>query len=351
MALNLPAHKTFLQAFLDTRKQGTAEDLAQAQAAQAYGAANKSNMIASLLNQAGGGGIGGGMPAEGGQPGQTGQPGQQGGAPGGQGGGMSLNKALLLSGALGFTVPAPVNGVYHTAFGDFKVGESEAEKRTGEAKKEASAATLKSTAESSLGGAGINASFSALDHLMDNPRYANIAGTAEGKLINAQPLGVPVGAWLQKNLPSKFSPEDATIAGQAAAHMGNIVTGVAAKFKGPFKAMVSGIINNMKPNMGDSIEVQRGKINALRELSEFADQINGQIAKDIDAGMEPTAAILKAVQQTPFNDIMQKIESKIPKAVAPGMITIIDSSGAEHKIHRSNLDEARRRDPKVRVKQ
>ncbi len=348
MALNIPVPKTFMQSFLDTRKQGVAEDLARAQAQQARGKAAQSNMLASLLQQAGG------MGGMGGEGGQGGQGGGEGGMPGQQGegqGGPGLNKALLLSGALGFTVPPPVNGVYHTAFGNFKVGESEQEKRTGEAKKEASAATLKSTAESALGGAGTNASFEALDKLMNHPRYGNIAGTAEGKLINAQPLGLPVGSWLQKNLPSKFSPEDAAIAGQAAAHMGNIVTGVAAKFKGPFKAMVSGIINNMKPNMGDSIEVQRGKINALRELAQFADQINGSIAQDVNNGMDPTAATLKAVKETPFTQIMNQIEAKLPKAKGADIITIIDKNGDEHQIHKSNLPEARRRDPKVRVKQ
>ena len=139
-----------------------------------------------------------------GQPGQMGGQAGQGAAAGGQGGGMGLNRALLLSGALGFTVPPAVNGVYHTAFGDFKVGESDQEKREGEAKKEASAATLKSTAESSLGGAGTNASFEALDQLMNDPNYKNIAGTGEGKLINAQPLGLPLGSWLQKNIPSNL---------------------------------------------------------------------------------------------------------------------------------------------------
>lgn len=108
MAINIPIPKTFLQSFLDTRKQGSEEDLHKAQMAQAYGAANKSNMIANLLN----GGSAGGAP----------------GAGGGGSGSMNLNRALLLSGAMGFTVPPPVNGVYHTAFGDFKGGPSDVEK-------------------------------------------------------------------------------------------------------------------------------------------------------------------------------------------------------------------------------
>ncbi len=230
-----------------------------------------------------------------------------------RGGGMDMNKALMLSGALKLPTQV-VNGTLITSFGNYKVGESKEEERKGQTQEKGAEETLKSTSESALGGLGVNASFQALDKLMDNPNYKNIAGTLEGKTINAQPLGIPVGAMLQKNFPGKFSQEDADLAGQASAHMGNIVTGVAAKFKGPFKQMVNNIINNMKPNMGDSIATQKAKVKALQQLSNLADQQNGAIAQYINQGMDPTAAILRVAHES---DFPSQINSITTNANAP----------------------------------
>ena len=152
----------------------------------------------------------------------------------GQGGG-SNNSALLASGLLGLPTHV-IEGNIVTPFGSMKVGETPAERRQAQAKQKSASETLKSTSESAMGGLGVNASFDALENIMNNPSYKNIAGTMTGKVINSQPFGIPVGAMLQKNFPGQFSKEDAQLAGMANTHLGNIVTGVAAKFKGSIQA-------------------------------------------------------------------------------------------------------------------
>ncbi len=263
---------------------------------------------------------------------------------------MNAQTALMLSGR--FKLPTQVvEGKLITPFGNFDVGETPKEKRLGTAESEAAGQTLKKTSETSLSGLSLNASFQALDELMKNPRYENIAGTMEGKLINAQPLGLPLGAMLQKRLPSQFSKEDAELHGTASAHLGNVVTGVAQKFKGPYRNFVNGIINNMKPNMGDSKAVQQGKLRALRELNDIADEQNEMIAKDISNGMEPTAAILKAAKKiTPtyiqkrVNEARQKesIEKNEFKVKAPnGMVIKLPTEEQANALIKDHPDHVR----------
>lgn len=304
--------------------------LMEAQTQHAQANAAQSNMMAKLLE-----GVGGSM--------GNGENGSQ----------MGLNRAMLLAGALHMPTQV-VEGNLITPFGSFKVGETKAEGRAGEAQKEAAAATLKSTASNTLENANINGSIESLKEMMDNPAYENLAGTAKGKIITSQPLGLPVGSWLQKTFPGQFSPEEAQMAGAAQGHFGAIVTGVAQKFKGPFRNMVNSIIGNMKPNMGDSLAVQKGKLKSLSELSNLADEINGKIAQNISNGMDPTAAILKATKETPMSKIQEisnRTSKENHKANNSDMITIIDHNGKEHSIHRSNIDKARQRDPQLKVKQ
>jgi hypothetical protein len=255
-----------MQSMMDSKMRNK---LVPYQIEEMQGAAAKSQMLAKLIQKAMGGG-------------------------GGSGG--ANNSALLASGLLGLPTHV-VEGNIVTPFGNVKVGESAAEKRQGEAKQKASSEALKTTSENALSGLGVNASFDALEKIMDHPNYKNVAGTMEGKVINAQPFGIPVGAMLQKQFPKQFSKEDAQLVGMANSHLGNIVTGVAAKFKGPFKQMVNGIINTMKPNIGDSIETQKSKVKAWKQLSQLADTQNENIAKYINEGMDPTAAILKSSQR------------------------------------------------------
>lgn len=347
MALNIPMPGTMMDAFIKSRDQGVQNDLRRAQMEQARGAAQKSQMLANLLGGQFPGqpgaetAAGGGSQLEGGtQPSATGS-----GKPP-----MSLNQAMAAYLAMETPFPSAVDGVYHTAFGDFPAGETPAQKRIGTAQEQSAAAALKSTSESAIGGASVNPSIKALTDILDNPNYKNIAGTAEGKLINSQPLGIPLGSWLQKTFPNRFSKKDAELAGTAKTHMGTIITGVAAKFKGPFKQMVGDIINEMKPNLGDSVEMQRGKLRALQDLSDFADKVNESIAKDIGAGMDPTLAALKAAKEANADEKIRKIASSVNNPAMKDMIFIIDSTGKQHSIHESNLDEAKKIDPGLKVK-
>ncbi len=249
---------------------------------------------------------------------------------------MDVNKALFLSGKLKLPTQV-VNGQIITPFGSFRVGETKSQERAGETHEKNAQDILKTTAESAIGGLSVNASFQALDKIMEDPNYKNIAGTIEGKTITAQPFGIPVGSMLQQAFPGKFTPEDAQLAGQASTHMGNIITGVAAKFKGPFKQMINGIINNMKPNMGDSIAVQQSKIKSLRQLSDLADTQNDLIAKYVNEGMDPTAAIIRVAHETNFSDIISSYQGKnnntnpTPKTNNQGQV-ILYKKGKEYHV-------------------
>lgn len=200
--------------------------------------------------------------------------------------------------------------------------------------------TLKTISKSALGGLSVNASFDALDKMMDQPNYKNIAGTLEGKFINSQAMGLPTGAMLQSMFPNKFSASDANLAGQAEAHFGNIVTNVAERFKGPFKDMVRGVINSMKPNMGDSIAVQKGKIQTLKQLSKLADQQELLISKYVNDGMDSTQAILKASQelQPQLSNVIsnqvdktsQQSQENISKNKMPTRALVVEHNGKKY---------------------
>lgn len=283
--------------------------LRQAQSSEAMAKAKQATMLANLL--------GGSVGAQG-----NNQPGK-----------MNVNQALAAYAAMGIPAPTPSGGKLFTAFGTFDVGETPEQKRVADTSAQASGQTLKSVSQSELESMPLNVSFKALHGLMDNPAYANIAGTAEGKLINAQPFGIPVGSWLQKTFPKRFTPEEANVAGLAKAHMGNIVTSVSSKFKGPFKAMVGNLINEMKPNMGDSIETQKGKLAALEELNAVADNINSKIDKYINDGMSSTAAILRASQETDLDSIINNVRSnyKNKSSRNQGLVNVSPASKALSK--------------------
>lgn len=324
MAQRLAQQKMAQERELKQQEYNINEPLRKAQTEQARAAAKKSNMISQMFDLA-----------------QK----KQGEVKQGEGktgtSGLNANTALLMSGALNLPTQV-VGGNIITPFGTFNVGETPEQTRKAETQKTTGTKTLEETAKSSLTSLPVNASFAALDKLMESPNYEKIAGTLEGKVINAQPLGIPVGSYLQKAFPKTFSKEDADLAGQVQAHFGNIVQGVASKFKGPFKDMINGIINNMKPNMGDSKATQQGKIKTLRQLSELADKQNEMIAKDVSNGMESTAAILKSSKE-----LMPEFKRLISNETASSQndIELPPREDLEHtaKLHNISVDEVIKR--------
>jgi hypothetical protein len=273
--------------------------LREAQAQEAMGNASKSRMMAKFLDSIVGGNDQAASEVNSPISKQTSSSNQ-----------MPMNKALTLAGILRLPTQV-VEGNLITPFGTYQVGENKADTRSAERQSRLSEKTLEGTAANSMESLGLNASFNALDKLMQSPNYKNIAGTLEGKLINSQFMGIPTGSMLQSAFPNKFSLKDAKLHGQASVHMGNIITGVASKFKGPFKTMVGGIINNMKPNMSDSIAVQKAKITALKQLSNLADEQNSRIAQYINNKMDPTAAIMRVAQETmpKYRQIISSVDS------------------------------------------
>lgn len=150
----------------------------------------------------------------------------------------------------------------------------------------------------------------ALQDTISQPHYKNIAGSLEGYALNAHPLGIPVGAILAKVAPGKFTPEDLDLIGTTNTQMGNVVLNVGSQFKGPFKQLINGLINGMKPNVNDPIEVQEGKIRALKVANELGQQQTVLYDKYLKkTGGNAIKAMEMTSKELPYKKIKEEIES------------------------------------------
>lgn len=69
---------------------------------------------------------------------------------------------------------------------------------------------------------------------------------------------------------SKFgTPEQQEHIGRLKASMGNIITAAAGDFKGAFRSGEQGLLNSMKPNESDTVQVMTGKMEALEYLNKI----------------------------------------------------------------------------------
>lgn len=263
----IPQAKSGLDTFNELMQQTQENQYRQALSRQAFANAKRAEVISNLLNQAFAGGGGGA--------GTTGTEGNAGG-----GGSMSgePNPGVAMLYRLGILKPTP-----------WDTSRIEQEKKSKEE-------LNKNTLETSYGQLGLNASFNALDTIFKDKEYREFAGTPSSQLMTSAPGGFPLGTFLQKNLPSKFPSTAAKKLAAANTHMGNIVVGVAEKLKGPFKQLSSNLINSMKANPTDSIEVQEAKIRQLRLLSELADRQN-ELISQLSKTMNPTEAVVESTRQ------------------------------------------------------
>lgn len=149
----------------------------------------------------------------------------------------------------------------------------------------------------------------ALKETISAPNYKNLAGSLEGYALNAQPMGIPLGAVLAKVAPGKFKPEDLDLLGQANTHMGNVVLHVGQQFKGPFKQLINGLITQMKPNVNDPYEVQQGKVRALEVANELGQRQTELYDKHLKDGMSPIQAMAATDKELPYSKIKQEVET------------------------------------------
>ncbi|MGB4823826.1 MAG: hypothetical protein WBP82_02835 [Leuconostoc mesenteroides] len=91
---------------------------------------------------------------------------------------------------------------------------------------------------------------------------------------------------------SKFgTPEQQDMVGKAQTYMGNIIKDSARDFAGQFRVGEQALLNNMKPNLGDSLDVMKGKAEALTFLTTMMTK-RAEMEADLirNQGMSPLAA-------------------------------------------------------------
>jgi len=199
-----------------------------------------------------------------------------------------------------------------------KVGETPQEQAITKAKGEAAAQTLKDVATTAASSENISASIEGLKDLMKNPRYKNIAGTAEGLALNAKPLGIPLGTLLSNALPKQFPKEDLDLLGQANAYMGNINIAASQLFKGPYKNMIDSLIGRMKPNASDPESVQNGKIRGLETILKLGQKRKALVEKYVGQGMASGMANLRADKEIPFSQIKKEVTDAVQSETIDG---------------------------------
>lgn len=91
-----------------------------------------------------------------------------------------------------------------------------------------------------------------------------ILGSKQFESMRQNPLlGSKELAWYAK----EGTPEQQDLVGKAQTYMGNIIKDSAKDFSGQFRVGEQALLNNMKPNPSDSINVMKGKAEALTLLS------------------------------------------------------------------------------------
>ena len=91
---------------------------------------------------------------------------------------------------------------------------------------------------------------------------------------------------------AKFgTPEQQDMVGKAQTYMGNIIKDSARDFAGQFRVGEQALLNNMKPNLGDSLDMMKGKSEALTFLTTMMTK-RAEMEADLirNQGMSPLAA-------------------------------------------------------------
>lgn len=247
----------------------------RAQIAEAEAGAQKARLMQMIREQLMGGGMGGGQ-AQGGQMGgqmaNAPQPGQGGGMfPQGQQmpqqqeqpqqpqrQGMDYAQAATAMQLLGLGKPHVVdaNGKYMaiTPFGNIDTGVHGLSERDKQLSKE-DAKKISGLDEIVLSNSSKIDTFNELNGILGSPEFEAIR---QNPIAGSHELG-----WF-----SKFGTKDQQeLVGKAQTYMGNIIKDSARDFAGQFRVGEQALLNNMKPNPGDSLDMMKGKAEALTFLT------------------------------------------------------------------------------------
>lgn len=283
MPLNIPVPKTFLESFLETRKQGVAENLARAQAEEAHSKAQQSRILSQLLGGAQGENVSGGA---------TQSP-------------MSMQKALMLSGVLKFPTQV-VEGNLITPFGVYKVGESPTEKGA----RETSQATQKEQT-----GSDIKQSEKLRDSYHALRESYGMYKELE-RLLQKNPSLTGLGPNIQRKLKISKDPDLAAFQGTAGKLQATL--GRLASQRGG--AAVINWTESVKPHSGNTGKFNMGLIK--------------QGLKDLEREYKNIAEENKSIGGKPFKPLSETYESS-------DVVKMIRPDGKEVPVHVSNIDTAK----------
>lgn len=110
---------------------------------------------------------------------------------------------------------------------------------------------------------------------------------------------------------SKFgTPEQQDMVGKAQTYMGNIIKDSARDFAGQFRVGEQALLNGMKPNQSDSIDVMKGKAEALTFLTTMMTK-RAELEADMirNQNMSPLAAKIAADKQINPKQVKEEIRT------------------------------------------
>lgn len=278
----------------------------KAQIAEAQAGAQKARLMQMIREQLMGGGGQGGMGQ--GQPGQGMGMFQGQGMPGGQQQqqapqqmaqqmpqqeqqqqaprGMDYAQAATAMQLLGLGKPHVVdaNGRYMaiTPFGNIDTGVSGLSEKQKQFTK-LDAKKVSDLEDIVLGNATKMDTFNELNGILGSPSFEQMR---QNPITGRHELG-----WY-----SKFgTPEQQDMVGKAQTYMGNIIKDSARDFAGQFRVGEQALLNGMKPNQGDSIDVMKGKAEALTYLTTMMTK-RAELEADMvrNQNMSPLAAKIAA---------------------------------------------------------
>ncbi len=243
----------------------------QAQIAEAEAGAEKARLMQMIREQLMGGGMGGGQ-AQGNQMQNAPQPGQGGGMfpqgqqmpqeqqqqPQQQPRGMDYAQAATAMQLLGLGKPHVVdaNGKYMaiTPFGNIDTGVHGLSERDKELSKQ-DARKISALDEVVLNNSSKLDTFKELNGILGSPDF-------EAMRQN------PIAGSHELSYYSKFGTKaQQDLVGKAQTYMGNIIKDSARDFAGQFRVGEQALLNNMKPNPSDSLDMMKGKAEALTFLT------------------------------------------------------------------------------------
>ena len=143
-----------------------------------------------------------------------------------------------------------------TPFGNIDTGTSTLSERDKALSKE-DAKKISGLENTALAGYQKQDTFDAMNQILGSPELEQIRQH-------------PVAGHYELGYYEKFgTPAQQKMIGQLKAHMGQIIKDAAQDFKGQFRIGEQALVNSMKPNPGDSLDVMKGKAEALTYMNQM----------------------------------------------------------------------------------